>query len=109
MWILDLLKKRSLTFQSNVVLLASGISVGFTKCYLLSAPPESYLACLFVGFFWSALVAIVATALSSIFLNLEKEEIVRYRETIIIIVSITLMTASLFILLGSFLPSDDLD
>lgn len=108
MWVLDLLKKRSLAFQVNIVFLASGFSVGFTRCYLLQGHPgwEGYLACFFIGYVASVLVVIFAGAISAYLLGMEAEI---YRERIMIIAGITLIIASLMILISALgLFPDDL-
>lgn len=100
MWVLDLIKKRSLSFQMNAVLLASGFSVGFTKCYLLPGNPGwyGYLACFFVGYVASVIVAIFAGALSAYLLGLDA---MRDREMLMIIGGMTMTIAALLFLLGS--------
>jgi hypothetical protein len=108
MWALDLLKKRSVSFQMNAVLLASCFSVGFTKCYLLPGHPgwEGYLACFFVGYVASILVAIFAGVFSAYLLGLDA---MRDRDMLMIIAGMTLIIASLLFLLGSFGGFEDID
>jgi len=108
MWILDLIKKRSLSFQMNAVLLASGFSVGFTKCYLLPGHPGwyGYIACFFVGYVASVIVTIFAGALSAYLLGLDA---MRDREMLMIIGGMTLIIAALFFLLGSLGGFGDID
>ena len=107
MWILDFLKKRSLSFQMNAVLLASGFSVGYTKCHFLPVHPDwyGYLACFFLGYVVSVLVAIFAGALSAHLLGLDVK---RDREMLMIIAGMTLIIASLMLLIGSlsYFPND---
>ena len=63
---IDPLYKRPLKFKMNAVLLASGLSVGLTKCYFLPGHPgwSGYLTCFIVGYFASVTVALLAGALS---------------------------------------------
>ena len=108
MWILDLIKKRSLSFQMNAVLLASGFSVGFTKCYLLPGHPGwyGYIACFFVGYVASVIVAAFAGALSAYLLGLDA---MRDREMLMIIGGMTMIIAALLFLLGSLGGFGDID
>lgn len=108
MWALDLLKKRPVSFQMNAVLLASGLAVGYTKCLLLPLHQDlyGYLACFIVGYVASVLVAIVAGVLSVYLLDLDAT---RDREMLMIIAGMTLIIASLLVLLSSLGGFENID
>lgn len=99
MWLTDLFHKRSLGFQRNVVLLASGLSVGFTKCYFLQGDPgwQVYLSCFVLGYFATIIVAVTASVLAAQLLDIDfKTE----HERLTIIVGVTLIVVSLLLLVG---------
>ena len=90
----------------NTVLLASGFSVGYTKCHFLVHPDlYGYLACFFLGYVVSVLVAIFAGALSGYLLGFNPK---RDQEMVMIIAGMTLIVASLLLLIDSLsdFPTD---
>jgi len=96
MSLLDLLQKRPLSFQRNVVLLASGLSVGFTKCYFLQDDPgwQVYFSCFVLGYFATIIVTVTASVLAAQLLNMDlKAE----HERLTIIVGVTLIVASVLL------------
>ena len=108
MSIIDPPKKRSLNFKSKAMLLASGVSVGFTKCYLIPGHTSwyVYLLCFFIGYIASGLVAASVYVLSEKMLDLE---VPLDHERLAIVVAMTLIVASLLLLLGSFGPFEELE
>lgn len=100
MWLLDLLKERSLNSQMSWILLAAGLSVGFTKCYLLPGHPVwyGYLSCFVIGYIATAIVGMFAGGLSMYMLDLDGKH---DHETVLIIVGLTLIVASVLILVGN--------
>lgn len=96
---IDPLYKRPLKFKMNAVLLASGLSVGLTKCYFLPGHPgwSGYLTCFIVGYFASVTVALLAGALSVHLLDMDfKADF----ERVTIIAGLALIVASLLLLFG---------
>lgn len=100
MRIIDLRKKRPLTAQTNVILLGSGFSVGYTRCYFLSGHPSwlGYVVCFLIGYVVTILAATIACALSAFILNLDSK---RDHDVVMIIASMTLIVASLLLLISS--------
>jgi hypothetical protein len=93
------LTKRPLSFQRNVVLLASGLSVGVTKCYFLQGHPgwQGYLSCFVLGYFVAVIVTAIASVLASQLLDIDfKAE----HERLTIITGVTLIVVSLLLLIG---------
>ncbi len=97
---IDWLQKRPLSFQRNVVLLASGLSVGFTKCYFLQGDDlgwQVYLSCFVLGYFGTIIVTVTASVLAAQLLNMDlKSE----HERLTIIIGVTLIVASLLLMVG---------
>lgn len=100
MSIIDLPQKRSLDFKTYAILLASGLSVGFTKCYLLPGHTSwyGYLLCFFIGYIASGMVAACAALFTAKMLDLDEP---LYHQRFIIVAAMTLIIASLMFLLGS--------
>lgn len=93
------LQKRPLSFQRNVVLLVSGLSVGFTKCYFLQDDPgwQVYLSCFVLGYFATIIVTLTASVLAAQLLNMDlKAE----HERLTIIIGVTLIVASLLLMVS---------
>lgn len=91
----------------NLVFIASGLSVGLTKCHYLDGHHSFglYLSCFAIGYVATILVAAFAGALSASILGLDmKTEF----ERVSIIVGVALVVASLMLLIGH-LAGDSFD